>query len=194
MKVHNAALSFAPGTIHMAARLPDGAAAGASVADVEARHGKINYGGLKIGKGGEEAVAVTLDSLNLTGVSFFKLDVQGAERLALYGARETIRRSLPTVIYEVRRVHIGGKEGGGVSAAAVSLLADRACLLLPKACFLVAPSWSEPPLLRLSQANPPHPPPPPSPRNTHAPSGARRLERHAGHDRDAQHPARGRRL
>lgn len=113
MKVHNAALSFAPGTIHMAARLPDGAAAGASVADVEARHGKINYGGLKIGKGGEEAVAVTLDSLNLTGVSFFKLDVQGAERLALYGARETIRRSLPTVIYEVRRVHIGGKEGGG---------------------------------------------------------------------------------
>jgi len=41
--------------------------------EIEAQHGQINYGGLKLGKGGEKTLAITLDSLNLTNISFIKV-------------------------------------------------------------------------------------------------------------------------
>jgi hypothetical protein len=37
-------------------------------------------GGLKLGKGGESAAAITLDSLNLKNVSFIKVGVDEAAR------------------------------------------------------------------------------------------------------------------
>lgn len=100
MIVHNNALSFAPGHVEMNAKLPDGVNHGTNMTEAEKTKARINYGGMNLGRGGESVEAVTLDSLNLNNVSFIKIDVQGAEPLMLYGARETIRRNLPVVIYE----------------------------------------------------------------------------------------------
>ena len=44
---------------------------------------------------------VSLDSLELTGVSFVKLDVEGHELPALRGAERTIRRDAPLLLVEV---------------------------------------------------------------------------------------------
>ncbi|WIA34207.1 hypothetical protein OEZ86_012561 [Tetradesmus obliquus] len=60
----------------------------------------INYGGMRLGLGGETVPAITLDSMNLTDVSVIKVDIQGAEKLMFYGAQETIKRNLPVVAYE----------------------------------------------------------------------------------------------
>lgn len=69
-------------------RVPDGAAAAFdSLAAAEKSGASVNYGGMKLGRGGEAASAITLDSLRLDNVSFIKVDVQGAEKLMLYGAR-----------------------------------------------------------------------------------------------------------
>jgi hypothetical protein len=69
----------------------DGSQEGANMADAESRHAPINYGGMNLGKGGEVAQAITLDSLGLTGISFIKVDVQGAEQLTLFGAQASGR-------------------------------------------------------------------------------------------------------
>lgn len=68
-------------------RLPDGSAGGQSVVDVEKKKGRINYGGMRLGKGGEVIETIALDSLKLKSVSMIKIDVQGAEQLVLYGAQ-----------------------------------------------------------------------------------------------------------
>jgi FkbM family methyltransferase len=45
--------------------------------------------------------SVTLDALDLTGVSFIKLDVEGHEVPALRGAERTIRRDAPVLLVEL---------------------------------------------------------------------------------------------
>jgi hypothetical protein len=45
-------------------------------------------------------LTLTLDSLALRNVSFLKIDVQGADDLLLYGARETILREKPVINLE----------------------------------------------------------------------------------------------
>lgn len=44
--------------------------------------------------------AKTLDSLGLDDVSFLKIDVQGADGEVIQGARETIRRCKPVIVFE----------------------------------------------------------------------------------------------
>lgn len=96
----NKALSFKNGIAHMNARVPDGATAGQVLAEVQKGQAPVNYGGMPLGEGGEAVEMITLDSLQLQDVSFIKIDVQGAERLMLYGAQETIRRCMPVINYE----------------------------------------------------------------------------------------------
>ena len=43
---------------------------------------------------------ITIDSMNLQNVSAMKVDVEGAEPLVFYGARETIRRCKPVILFE----------------------------------------------------------------------------------------------
>jgi FkbM family methyltransferase len=96
----NVALSFAPGEITMSGKVPDGSSAGVDIEQAERAHSPINYGGMSMGVGGERALARTLDWYNLTDVSLIKVDVQGAEPLMFWGARQTIRRCMPAVAFE----------------------------------------------------------------------------------------------
>ncbi len=61
---------------------------------------KVNYGGMSLGHDGELTQARAIDSLGLGNISFIKIDVQGSEKMVIYGARETIKRCLPVVNYE----------------------------------------------------------------------------------------------
>jgi FkbM family methyltransferase len=60
----------------------------------------FNLGGVGFGEDGEEVKAVTIDSLSLDACDFIKLDLEGAEPLALIGATETIKKLHPTVLFE----------------------------------------------------------------------------------------------
>lgn len=62
-------------------------------------HG-VNRGGIGFGEGGEEVSTVTLDSLDLPGLDFMKIDVEGAEGLVLSGAANTIRKFKPVITFE----------------------------------------------------------------------------------------------
>lgn len=62
-----------------------------------------NYGGINIGQGGEVVDMISIDSMfgDVTEkVSLIKIDVEGAESLAIYGAKETIRKHKPVIFYE----------------------------------------------------------------------------------------------
>ena len=60
-----------------------------------------HLGAVQLGVGGNEVRMVTVDSM-VPGnhVSLMKVDVEGAEPLAMYGARETIKRCMPVIVYE----------------------------------------------------------------------------------------------
>jgi hypothetical protein len=54
---------------------------------------------------------ITLDSLGLEEVGLVKIDIQGAEPLALRGAEATLRRCKPIVLIEEKP--FGGKGANG---------------------------------------------------------------------------------
>jgi len=60
----------------------------------------VNKAGIGFGEGGEAVDVVTLDSLNLPGLDFLKIDVEGAEGLVLAGAAETIKKYKPVIFFE----------------------------------------------------------------------------------------------
>lgn len=64
------------------------------------RSQETNYGGLNLGIGGEHIDMITLDSLKLDKVNYIKIDVEGAEKLVIYGARRTIEDHRPLVFFE----------------------------------------------------------------------------------------------
>ena len=61
---------------------------------------KINYGSIQLGKGGQLTKMITVDSLKLPSVDVIKVDVEGAEPLVFYGARETIKKYKPIILFE----------------------------------------------------------------------------------------------
>lgn len=67
---------------------------------------QVSYGG--------EVDAVTIDSLDLPGCDLIKLDLEGAELLALQGALKTIRKFKPYLIIEFNA--LGGRFGHTDSA------------------------------------------------------------------------------
>jgi FkbM family methyltransferase len=62
----------------------------------------MNFGGIGLTNDprGEEVNVITIDSLNLNDVVFIKIDVEGAEKMAVFGARETIKRCKPVLLVE----------------------------------------------------------------------------------------------
>jgi FkbM family methyltransferase len=65
----------------------------------ERRQG-FNRGGVRLGEGGETLEIKTLDSLDIPGLDFLKIDVEGAEGLVIEGATETIKKYRPIVFFE----------------------------------------------------------------------------------------------
>jgi FkbM family methyltransferase len=64
---------------------------------------KINYGGITLGIGGEKITMRTLDSFQLDNISFIKIDVEGCEKMVLYGARELIKTNKPYILFETKK-------------------------------------------------------------------------------------------
>ena len=52
----------------------------------------LNYGGIGLGKHGEHVQMVRIDQLDLSACDYIKIDVEGAEILALLGAKNTIEK------------------------------------------------------------------------------------------------------
>jgi len=60
-----------------------------------------NLGGVGIGEHGESGIEmVTIDSLNLESCDILKIDVEGAEPYVISGAKETITKFKPVIMYE----------------------------------------------------------------------------------------------
>jgi FkbM family methyltransferase len=100
----NVALGDKPGTVKM---VLDGRAA--------EMH---NTGGRYAAPGGDILVE-TIDSWDLKSLGFLKLDVEGSEVAALRGARKTLKRCRPIVLYEEKGF---SRRYGEVKEAAAKLL------------------------------------------------------------------------
>jgi FkbM family methyltransferase len=59
-----------------------------------------NRGGVQIGLGGEKTLMRRLDSFDLPGLDYMKIDVEGAEGLVIEGAAETIKKFRPVIFFE----------------------------------------------------------------------------------------------
>lgn len=73
---------------------------GLDTTDRDEIRGGWNKGGLGIGKGGEEIMVTTLDSYELPGLDFIKIDVEGAEGLVIKGGEKTISKYKPIICFE----------------------------------------------------------------------------------------------
>ena len=61
---------------------------------------ETNLGGVTLGHNGELVQTSTIDDLRLTTCDFIKLDLEGAESLAIIGAEETINEFKPVIVFE----------------------------------------------------------------------------------------------
>lgn len=78
------------------------------VCDDPMRHG--NSGArITVLNEGAPVLVIPLDSLHLPAVDLLKLDVEGAEILVLRGAEETLKRTNPVIVMEVKDL---GRHGG----------------------------------------------------------------------------------
>ncbi len=73
---------------------------------------EFNKGSIGFGNDGEEVEVITLDSLNLESCDFIKMDIQGAEPLALLGGEKTIKKFKPKILFEYDGSHINPKDVG----------------------------------------------------------------------------------
>lgn len=79
-----------------------GSEAGSIVVPLIDYQSENNFGGLGLGSftQGERVPLVTIDSLGLAACDFIKLDIEGMEREALLGARDTIEQFKPVLYVE----------------------------------------------------------------------------------------------
>ena len=59
-----------------------------------------NFGGIGMGNDGETINLITVDSMTHDNIGFIHCDAQGAENFILSGAKETIRKWRPVILYE----------------------------------------------------------------------------------------------
>lgn len=71
-----------------------------------------NKGGMGIGKGGEKMKLMTIDSLDLPGLDYMKIDVEGAEGLVIQGAKKTIEKFHPIICFEHNGQRINPEDVG----------------------------------------------------------------------------------
>jgi FkbM family methyltransferase len=98
VKLYNNAVANKPIKYSLGKSISDGASV-----DLPISYGKNTYsnlGGVKLGLGGESVECITIDSLNLDSCDYIKIDVEGAEHLVIEGAKETIKRFKPAIMFE----------------------------------------------------------------------------------------------
>lgn len=61
---------------------------------------KCNFGGLCLGKNGEQVTTITLDSMNHNNIGFIHCDAQGAEEHIFSHGKELIKKEKPVIFYE----------------------------------------------------------------------------------------------
>ena len=61
---------------------------------------ECNFGGIGLGKDGEEVNLVTIDNLDLENIGFIHCDAQGAENFIFSKGIETIKKYKPLILYE----------------------------------------------------------------------------------------------
>jgi FkbM family methyltransferase len=92
VEIHNVALGAESGRVTMA---------------LDARAAELqNTGGRYVQEAVNGSVSIpriTLDSLELPTCGFLKLDIEGSEPLALLGARKTLKRCRPIVLFENKK-------------------------------------------------------------------------------------------
>lgn len=88
----------------------------------------VNVADTKVGGGGDHVEMRTLDSFNLSRVSFVKIDVQGSELAVLNGARATIARTRPLLFVEIEEVQCA--KFGYTGAALIEWLQQAGYALL----------------------------------------------------------------
>jgi FkbM family methyltransferase len=72
-----------------------------SMVPVDYHEEDINIMNACVGLGGEFVIMKTLDSYNLSNVSFLKIDVQGCELHVLMGSDATINKNRPVIFIEI---------------------------------------------------------------------------------------------
>ena len=68
--------------------------------DIYDKKTPVHYGAVHIGTGKTSSNMITIDSLSLNNVSAMKVDVEGAEPLVFYGAKNTIKKYKPVIVFE----------------------------------------------------------------------------------------------
>lgn len=95
-KIYNCAVGHKTTTTTMSSMLYDG-----YDCKIEYDTNKIlNYGGIGLGQNGEMVQMIHIDQLELKACDYIKIDVEGAEILALIGAKNTIEKYKPIIWYE----------------------------------------------------------------------------------------------
>ena len=74
---------------------------------IDSSKNEENYGSIPISNSGDEIQMVTLDELAYSGedVSFIKIDVEGAEKLVIWGGKKTIMKYKPVLFFEHTRIN-----------------------------------------------------------------------------------------
>ena len=94
----NFAVSNKSGKFSLSKSISDGQNAGETIEYGTEKN--FNLGGVSLGKDGEEVNTITIDSLNVEGLDFVKIDVEGAESLVLLGGLETLKKYKPVICFE----------------------------------------------------------------------------------------------
>jgi FkbM family methyltransferase len=63
-------------------------------------HLDCNFGGIGLGKDGENIKMTTIDNMNLPNIGFIHCDAQGSENFIFSKACETIKRDRPVILFE----------------------------------------------------------------------------------------------
>ena len=95
--LHNVAVGHVATSARMSSTYIDGASVNKPV-NYESSS-PTNHGGLSLGTDGEYCTMITIDSLNLSNVVYVKMDIQGAEFLAIQGMQQTLK-SKPIIEFE----------------------------------------------------------------------------------------------
>lgn len=77
-----------------------GADAGRVSMGLDPKHAALGNTGARFVQPGSDVAMVTIDGLELPTLGFLKLDVEGGEVFALQGAKATLRRCQPVVLFE----------------------------------------------------------------------------------------------